>query len=326
MADKESQRIASIDQYRGYAIFGMIFVNYLGGFDVMPWMFKHHHYGMSYADTIAPLFMFVVGMGMRLSLQRRVEKDGFAAAHLAALRRYMTLIVVGIALYGPSLENWRYWWDALVDIGFAGILALPFLMKSTKVRASAAFGYVILFQILYMTTGYEEWTMKRSIDGGPLGPLSWVFCLLLGTIAYDLIAANDRKRMVRGFIVWGVALCALGWALRFEWPGIKAEWPFTQRGMTIPYPLYSTGLCFLMYLPFYYICDVKGWRFPHLTALGLNPLVIYIVQQALGDMHDGYIVSQESGVALAILGFAAFYLSCYAVAWRLQKDRVIIKL
>ncbi|MFA6245091.1 MAG: heparan-alpha-glucosaminide N-acetyltransferase domain-containing protein [Candidatus Hydrogenedentales bacterium] len=324
--EKSPVRIASIDQYRGYAIFGMIFVNFLGQFDSMPWMFKHHHYHMSYADTIAPLFMFVVGMGMRLSLQRRAAIDGFASAHLAAFRRYLTLIGVGIVLYGPSLDNWRYWWDALVDIGFAGILALPFLTRSTTTRTIAAFGYVILFQILFMTTGYEAWTMKRSIDGGPLGPLSWVFMLLLGTIAYDLIATGNRKRIVWGCIAWGIALCALGWALRLEWPGVKAAWPFTQRGMSIPYPLYSTGLCFLMYLPFYFICDVKGWRLPHLTALGLNPLVIYIVQQALGDMHKSFIVSEESGPAMAVLGFAAFYLSCYAVAWRLQKDKIVIKL
>lgn len=58
--DRTAPRIASIDQYRGNAVFGMIFVNFLGQFDSMPSMLKHHHYGMSYADTIAPLFMFAV--------------------------------------------------------------------------------------------------------------------------------------------------------------------------------------------------------------------------------------------------------------------------
>lgn len=319
-------RIASIDNYRGYAVFGMIFVNYLGGFDSMPWQFKHHHYGMSYADTIAPLFMFVVGMGLRLSLQRRIAQDGPARAYMAALRRYITLIGVGIVLYGPSLDNWRYWWDALVDIGFAGILALPFLMRGVGVRTAAALGYLVLFQALYMTTGYGEWTMPKSIDGGPLGPLSWATILLFGTIAYDIIADGDRSRMVWKCVAWGLVLCVAGWLLRIEWPGLKAEWPFTQRGMTAPYPLYSTGLCFLMYLPFYYVCDVKGWKIPHLSALGVNPLVVYIVQQALGEMHGAFIVAEDSGIAMACVGFAAFYLSCYAVAWRLHRDRIVIKL
>ena len=321
-----SARIASIDQYRGYAIFGMIWVNYLGQFDSMPWQFKHHHYGMSYADTIAPLFMFVVGMGFRLSYQKRVEKDGYGPATWRALKRYIVLIGVGIVLYGPMLDNWRYWWDALVDIGFGGILALPFMLRSQGVRAGAAIVYLAVYQVLYMTTGYGEWTMDRSIDGGPLAILSWAPILLFGTIAYDLIATRDRRKILYGCIGWGVALCVAGWLLKLEWPGVKEEWPFSQRGMTIPYPLYSTGLCFLMFLPFYWICDIKGWRIPTLSVLGMNPLVIYIVQYALLELYDTFIVPKDSGVTMALVGFTALILACYAVAWRLYKDNVVIKL
>jgi predicted acyltransferase len=322
----DASRIPSIDQYRGYAVFGMILVNYLGGFDSMPWHFKHHDNAMSYADTIAPLFMFVAGMGLRLSLLRRLAHGTPGEVYPAILRRFTALILVGIVVYGPALDNWRYWWDALVDIGFAGILALPVLCLGKTARALTAFAYLLLFQVLYMITGYGEWTMARSIDGGPLGPLSWAFIFILGTIAYDAIATKDRRRIVWTCLGWGVALCALGWLLRAEWPGLKEAWPFTQRGMTMPYALYSTGLCFLMYLPFYFICDVRGWKLPHLTALGMNPLVIYIVQQALGDMHGSFLVPDDSTPYMAVLGFTAFYLACYAVAWRLEKDRVVIKL
>ena len=70
------KRILSLDQYRGYAIFGMILVNYLGNFDAMPEQFRHHRDWFSYADTIAPIFMFVVGMGFRMSFGRRAAKIG----------------------------------------------------------------------------------------------------------------------------------------------------------------------------------------------------------------------------------------------------------
>ncbi|MBI4557972.1 MAG: DUF1624 domain-containing protein [Candidatus Hydrogenedentes bacterium] len=325
-AKTESRRIMSIDQYRGYAVLGMILVNYLGDFDSMPWQFKHHHYGMSYADTIAPLFMFVVGMGFRLSRLRRINDGGLGRSYGAVLRRYLALILVGIVLYGPALDNWRYWWDALVDIGFAGILALPFMTRGTVVRSTAAVLYLALFQLVYMTTGYGQWTMDKSIDGGPLGPLSWAAILLFGTIAYDLIASGERRRIVGHTVGWGLALCVAGWALKVEWPGVKEAWPFSQRGMTAPYPLFSAGLCFFMYLPFYYVCDVKRWRIPHLSELGMNALVVYAVQQALGDMHGSFLVPEDSGPLVAVLGFATFYLACYAVAWRLHKDHVIIKL
>ena len=46
-------------------------VNYFGSFD-STWAQLHHHRDhMTCADMIAPLFMFVVGMGMRLSMARR---------------------------------------------------------------------------------------------------------------------------------------------------------------------------------------------------------------------------------------------------------------
>ncbi len=319
-------RISSIDHYRGYAIFGMILVNYLGGFDSMPWQFKHHDHRMSYADTIAPLFMFVVGMGMRLSLQRRSLNGHTTPAYTAALRRNITLIAVGIVLYGPRLENWLYWWDALVDIGFAGILALPFLMRSVLVRTAAAIGYLVLFQSISMTTAYGEWTLSNSIDGGPLGPLSWATLLLFGTILQDLSVSKNSRKIITGCLAWGLALSAAGWMLHLSWPGLKAEWPFSQRGMTAPYPLYSAGLCFLGYLPFYWWCDVKKRNIPHLRTLGMNALVVYIVQQALSDLHGSFVVGRDSQPVMAAIGFVAFYLTCYAVAWRLRKDGVIIRL
>lgn len=323
-AAKGLKRIVSLDEFRGYAILGMIFVNYVGQFGVMPQLFKHRHGTMSYADTIAPAFMFVVGMGFRLSMLRRVEKIGLWPARWKAFKRYVILILVGIVLYGP-MSYWRDWWDALVDIGFAGLLALPFIEKKIHFRLTAAAFYLILFQLLFLFTGYGEWTLQHSIDGGPLGPLSWAFILLMGTVAYDLLATQKRRKIVTRALVWGVGLFVAGWILKLEWPGVKEAWPYTQKGMTIPYPMSSTGLCFLTFLAFYYICDVVGFRFPHLSVLGKNALTIYVVQQALLGMH-GTFISDKSGVIMAIAGFLCVYLLCYAVAWRLHKDNIIIKL
>ena len=231
-ADTKPKRIPSLDALRGYAIFGMILVNYLGGFAVMPEAFKHHReladwppFGHSYADTIAPLFVFVVGIGFRLSFQRRVDKMGLWPARRAAIVRYCTLILVGYVIYGYEFQ---WIWDALVDIGFAGLLALPFILMGLRGRLIAAFGYLVLYQVIYMSpqfwtgfTGflnllpawgewvrwpgmmdfatYGEWTMNKSIDGGPFGPLSWVFCLLLGTVAYDLMATGEKRLMSKLF-------------------------------------------------------------------------------------------------------------------------------
>jgi predicted acyltransferase len=317
------KRIESIDQLRGYTIFGMILVNFLGNFHVMPETFKHHREGYSYADTIAPLFLFIVGMGFRLSLKRRIGKDGPWFARGSAAKRYAILTLVGIVVYDPL--DWHGWWDALVDIGLSGLLALPFVEWGAGVRLAAAFAYLILYQALFSLTPYGAWLPGHSFDGGPLGPFSWVFSLLLGTLAYDWLESRDHRLIVRNALVWGVGLCAAGWLLKMEWTGVKSEWPFSQKYMTAPYSLYSTGLAFLVFLFFYYVCDVFGFQFPHLSVLGLNPLVLYIFHILLMDSHEGW-VQGDASLPKACFLFAMFYLVCYAVAWRLYKDKAVIKI
>ncbi|HOT51781.1 MAG TPA: heparan-alpha-glucosaminide N-acetyltransferase domain-containing protein, partial [Candidatus Hydrogenedentes bacterium] len=180
MSGHESHsRIPSMDQFRGYAILTMIFVNFVGRFDATPWMLQHHRTGMSFNDTIAPIFIFVVGMGFRLSLLRRAEKIGIAAARKAAAWRYAKLTILGFIVY------FGYFWDALSDIGVAGLLTLFLIDKSPAVRIAAAFGLLGAYQALFSLAGYGEWVMRESVNGGPLGPLSWAFILLMGTVAYD---------------------------------------------------------------------------------------------------------------------------------------------
>lgn len=316
-------RILSIDQYRGYAVFGMILVNFVGRFEQMPWHVKHHSEWMSYADTIAPLFMFVVGMGFRLSLQARVKRDGARSALLGAARRYFVLVLIGFVIYGVS--QWPHVWDALVDIGFAGLLALPVMLASKTARAVTALLYLALYQSLFICAGYGEWTMHNSINGGPLGPLSWAAVLLFGTIAFDIAQQHRGRQLVLRFILWAAVLSVAGWALHFEWPGLKEHWNFSQKAMTAPYPLFATGLCFLMYLPFYYINDVRRIELPHLTALGMNALVIYILQQVLGEVFEQAFISRDAAVPMALAWFLLFYSICYGVAWWLKRRDIVVK-
>jgi predicted acyltransferase len=356
--NSSDQRIASIDQLRGYAIFGMILVNYLGSFHGMHEVFKHHRafadwppFGFSYADTIAPLFVFVVGIGFRLSFRRNAEILGMARARRASVKRYCLLIIIGYFVYGMEF---LWVWDALVDIGFAGLLALPFIHRGVKVQLVVAVGYLILFQFIYLSTGfwnlwthclgslpnlgvwvrwpdmdvyttYGEWLMDKSIDGGPFGPLSWVFSLFLGSVAYDMMQLQDQKRKVLQCLGWGIGLFTLGWIFRLEWGTIKSAWYHSQYAMTIPYIVSSTGLAFLMLLGFHYFSDIRKINFKPFTILGKNALVIYIFQQLLLGF-GGTWGSPESSVLVALFSFTLFMTTCYGVAWGLHQRNIIVKL
>ncbi len=322
-AEDRTTRLAVLDQFRGYAIFGMILVNCLGKFDVIHWLFKHHRDGYSYADTIAPVFIFVVGMGFRLSLLRRIARDGPGRARRSALRRYAILMLLG-ALYG-QFDFRVSVWDALMDIGVAGVLALPFIDRGPLPRLLAAASYLVIYQVLFLFSGYGAWLMHHSIDGGPLGPLSWVSILLLGSLAYDWLAEGSAAVLSARCLAWGIGLSVLGWAFHVPWPGLKAEWVFTQTAMTMPYTLYSTGLAFLAFWAFYLLCDRLQLRVPQLSILGENPLVIYILQAVL-ILVALLFVPRGVPLPLALLTWLAIYALCFAVAGLLHWRGKIIRI
>ncbi|MBX3179065.1 MAG: DUF1624 domain-containing protein [Candidatus Hydrogenedentes bacterium] len=345
---KPEDRITAIDQIRGYAIFGMLLVNASGFFHLkqLTEQLSHHRNVFTYADTIAPLFVFVVGMGMRLSWLKRAEKAGHSETRWAMAKRFGLLVLIAFALYAGWL------WDALMDIGLAGLLALFLIDKKPAVRAAFAFIYLGIYQAFVHFTAYGPWIMRaeghRSIggestplwvqlipqhgelfgvalNGGPLGPLSWCMMLLFGSIAYDLLRTGDEKKFMGAWAGLGVGLCALGYLLSVEWPGVKQEWAISAYYMTAPFPLWSTGLCFLTLLAFYLICDKIGFKIPTFAALGMNPLFLYIVQALALDVMGNF-KPESLSLPVGLAGFCVFYAAIALLAWWLQRKSIYIKI
>jgi len=316
-------RIASLDQFRGWAISAMILVNYLGHYNSMPEAFRHHREGMTFADIVVPAFLFAVGIGYRLTFLRRMQSVGIWSARWAAVRRYVTLIIVGYLVYGVDYGEPHFWaelnwnfWDALVDIGFAGLLALPFIERGPATRLCVGLLYCGIFQGLYDFAGYGEWVRGNSIDGGPLGPLTQAFPLLLGTVAYDLLALRDRKRFIAGALVLGIVCAAVGYGLSFRWV-------FSQRYGTASYLIFSAGVCMLIYLAFYLIADVGRFSIPTLTPIGRNALTLYVAQQFLLEVHR---LPETTPALTALAAFAALYAALYAAARYLDRSGYYIRL
>lgn len=314
-------RIISLDMFRGFAIFGMILVNYLGHFESMPNTFRHPRYGMTFANAIAPYFLFAVGMGLKLSLERRIKKHGSGKAYWHAIKRYLILIIIGIVVYGP--DPVMDMWDALVDIGFAGLITLPFIVHGKKTRFIGAIVLLLIYQVLFTFTGYGEWTMPNSIDGGPLGPISWASILVFGTIQMDYLIDYNRKKFIRKSLELGIPLMIIGLGLSYIQP--KEIWEFSQRSMTVAYPIFASGLSVITFLAFYLIADIWKLHIPHLAILGMNPLVIYILQQILIAFY-GDLLPSTAPWWQVLLGFAIIYGICYLIAVYLYRNKYFIKL
>src|SRR5262245_50300374 len=118
--DRSADRLNSLDQFRGYTVLGMVFVNFIGGAVAIPATFKHHHTYCSYADTIMPQFLFAVGMAYRLTLLRRLQQGRPREALWRAVKRNLGLILVGVVLY--KLGGQYRTWDELTRSDTASFL------------------------------------------------------------------------------------------------------------------------------------------------------------------------------------------------------------
>jgi predicted acyltransferase len=212
-------RLASLDQFRGYTVAAMVFVNFLGSYDAwMPHVLLHHHTYCSYADTIMPHFLFAVGFAMRLSFGRHVRDEGLVAGYWRMVRRIVGLLLISVAIYtsGRAVENWhelvgrgawnvvspylkREWLETLAHIAITSLWILPVIRASAGVRIA----YAVLSGAAHVALSHwfhYHWvnTDPNGIDGGPLGFLTWSIPAILGTVTCDMILdAPSRAPLMR---------------------------------------------------------------------------------------------------------------------------------
>jgi hypothetical protein len=91
------------------------------------------------------------------------------------------------------------------------------------------------------------------------------------------------------------------------------------------YPILASGIGFITFLLFYVVNDVYRIEIPHLTILGMNPLLLYIVQDILIELHRN-ILPSTAPLWQALTGFVVIYSLCYLVAHYLWRNKMIIKL
>ena len=236
-------RVASLDQFRGYTVFGMAFVNFLGGYAFLPEVFKHRHTFFSYADAIMPQFFFAVGYAFRLVLVRAMEREGYSAALRKGAMRCLGLMLVAFVVHGVSggvgkfeeLKQYDFWsflhaafkrgyFQTLAHIAVTSLWVLPVIMLGGRVRlvwaiVSALIHVCISFLFKHLgwwTWSNYDWALANpvAIDGGPLGFLTWTMPLIAGSFAFDWCSKPAKEgKPVGRLLGWGVAIMVLAYAL-----------------------------------------------------------------------------------------------------------------
>src|SRR5690242_16921893 len=124
MGADRPDRLVSLDQFRGFAVLGMYVVNFLAHFQVTPEFLRHHPTYVTYADMVMPQFFLAAGFACRLTVVRRLKRDGPRSAYAHLVQRCLGLLVIGLFVYG--LDGAPRSWAELQALGGRGFFATAF--------------------------------------------------------------------------------------------------------------------------------------------------------------------------------------------------------
>jgi predicted acyltransferase len=230
IAPSRTDRISSLDQFRGYTVAGMFLVNFAGSFDVTPVLLTHQNNFCSYADTVMPQFFFAVGFAFRLTFARRVEADGAARAYRRVLQRIFGLALIAMVIYTvpPLAQTWeqfvqlglgqsirlalRAWFQTLMHIAVTSLWILPVIRASGATRVAFAVASAAL-HVAASHWFYYDWVQTGGIDGGVLGFLTWTIPMIAGTLACDAVMNAEAKRPVARLFAAAALMMLAGWLL-----------------------------------------------------------------------------------------------------------------
>ena len=187
---KTSGRVLSIDIFRGLTILVMIFVNDLASVKGLPWWTYHippGEDGMTYVDVVFPAFVFIVGMAIPLSLnKRRSNGDPIWKLIYHTIIRALSLVAIGLLIMNGRDVHAAYTgisyaaWNVLM---FVGVILLWNVYPKAEGKKQLLFnilkwsGLILLALLLFI--------YRRDVEGEPawmnlktwsiLGLIGWAY-------------------------------------------------------------------------------------------------------------------------------------------------------
>lgn len=315
-------RMVSVDALRGFDMFWIIGAEGLvealnearggegGLIGFIATQLSHAEWvGFRFYDLIFPLFLFIVGVSVVLSMDRIIERDGKWGAHKRIIRRGLLLWLLNIFYYG-GIGAWPE--PGIRFVGVLARLAFGYVVGAILYCNLRLRGLVIAFSVILI--GY--WALLTFIPAGvpghmPEGGLARAsyepgqnlahyidyYCLpgrrwngdwdpegllssipavgtcLLGILAGMLLKTPALKpeRKVLCLIGGGAAMVLLGYLWGLQFPVIKKIW-------TSSYVLVAGGYSCVLLGLFYWAIDVleyRRWALPFIW-IGSNALTIYL--------------------------------------------------
>src|SRR5262245_39153587 len=327
MEPPSSERLLSLDAFRGLTIAGMILVNDAGDWDhVFPPLQHAAWDGWTLADLIFPFFLFIVGVSMSFSFSRRVrQSQGLAGVYLQVVRRTLILFALGLFLNALYYIPGGFSFAVLRIPGVLQRIAVvyffaSFIMLKTDPKEQAVIAVCLLFWYwavmeLVPVPGYgagvltPQGNFAAYLDNlflpghlkegawdleGILSTVPAISSVLFGVLTGHWIRSpRDPYGKVAGLFMIGSVSLVLGvvWGLFF--PINKNLWTSSYVVFTTGMALYFLGVC-------YWLIGLKGyWRWASAFVIfGVNAIAVYALSILLDRMTMWLNFAQPDGSAV----------------------------
>ncbi len=322
------------------------------------WLSQFNVVGVALWDMIQPAFMFIVGVSMPFSYEKRAQL-GQSFAHRAghAWWRAVILVLLGVflqSLYKPE-TNWIFT-NVLSQIGL-GYGFLFFLVgRSWRTQFTVGIGVLIIYWVLMLVfpLGYatinehfentktfpqqfDLWFLNlfprsEAFTGNPYSTLNFIpsfVTMLMGLMCGQVLKSNSLTDSVklRKLLIAAAACFVAG----IVWSFLSC--PIVKKLWSPSWTLYSGGYVIAALALFYWIIDVKKWKawvFPF-VVVGLNPLTMYYLGQVCKSftvrtlkthLPDVWFTGAFGPVVEALLVVAVFWL----ILWWMFRNKVFVRM
>ncbi len=315
-----SQRLVSLDAFRGATIALMVLVNDPGG-DHSYAPLQHSAWnGWTITDVVFPSFLWIVGVAMTLSLANRVAKGVSRASLMGHIfRRSLILYVLGLLVYAfPHFDlGTQRLLGVLQRIAICYLIAGSiYLFSGWRAQIAWIVGLLTaywLIMTLIPVPGFgaghldEAGNLAHYVDHTVLGrhnykgtgdwdpegiisTLPAIATTLLGIMAgYILRLKRDLAERTTWLFLIGNLLIAAGLICNIWLPINKKLW-------TSSFSLFMAGLDFVMLAICIWLIDKQGYR--RLTKpfviIGMNAITVYMISELLDEVINSVTIGKVS--------------------------------
>ena len=351
-----SERLLSLDVFRGLTVAGMLLVNQPGDWGaIYPPLAHAAWHGWTPTDLIFPFFLFIVGVTTHLSIEaRRRRGDGDREIVSQIVRRGALIVLCGLLLASFP------WWpiERITAMRFPGVLqrigVAYFFGALLTLRGSLKRQVLILVALLYgywfsMTLlpvpgtgamgqlildrpsaslaawldravfGSHLWRSSQTWDPeGLLSTVSAIGTVILGVFTGRWIANGKpiHERLVGLYAAGALATMA---GLMWNW-----SFPINKSLWTSSYVLFTAGVAALTLATCIWLIDVVGvrWWTKPFTWFGRNPLLAFLGTGMMSrTIYSLVRIPRDDGASASLQ--RVIYENAYA-SWLSPKDASLL--